>query len=291
MSARLIRKQKGVRFGQIIIHYFMIFWCLLIILPVLLTLVVSFSSEESVMKKGFTFFPDTLSLDAYRYVFHDNDVFRAYGVTIFVTVVGTFLSVFICSLAGYVLANPKVKHRNKIALFFYIPTVLGSGLVPWYYNIAYTLDIDNTIWVLILPSLINVFNIFLIRNYYKSIPKSLIEQAEIDGASPLTIFFRIMLPLSLPITATVTLFTSLGYWNDWYLAAWFIDPANTKLQPLQYMLHTLWRKLTSEGSLDFVPTETVYVATMFITMGPIILVYPFVQKYFIKGIMIGGVKG
>ena len=287
-------RAPGVRVAQMLIHLMFIGLSLLVIFPLLLTLVVSFSSEMSVLQNGYTFFPSEWSLAAYQYVLKDGSIFQAYLVTIFVTVVGTLLSVVVCCLCGYVISSPKAKYRNAIAMFLFIPTVFSAGVVPWYYLIKEVMNLANTIWVLILPNLVGTFNIFLIRNYYKSIPYSLVEAAEIDGAEHLTIFFRIIFPLGMPITATVSLFIALGYWNDFLLATWFIDSNHQNLYPLQYYLYQMTQRLITDSPSSGggpVPTETVYVATMFLTMGPIVLVYPFVQRFFVKGITIGGVKG
>lgn len=283
-----------VRIAQILIHIMFIALCALICIPLVLTLIVSFSSEISVLQNGYSFTPSEWSLEAYRYVLKDGTIFRSYLVTIFVTVVGTILSVLVCCLCGYVISSPKVKYRNAIAMFLFIPTVASAGVVPWYYLIKEIMNLDNTIWVLILPNLVGAFNIFLIRNYYKGIPYSLVESAEIDGAEHLTIFLKIIFPIGLPITATVTLFIALAYWNDFLLATWFIDFNHQDLYPLQFYLYQMTQRMISDTPSTGggpVPTETVYVATMFITMGPIVLVYPFVQKFFVKGITVGGVKG
>ena len=258
-----------------------------------MSVIVSFSSERSVLQYGFSFTPAEWSLEAYKFVFSDNSIFISYGLTLLVTLLGTLFSVFLCSISGFVLSRQSVKYRNVIAMFLYIPTVFGAGLIPWYYNIKEVLGLANTIWVLILPNVVSTYNIFLTRNYYKGLPDAITEAAEMDGAGPFRIFLEIMFPLALPITATVTLFVSLGYWNDWYLATWFIDAEHKDLYPLQYYLFQTYQRLQSshtQGS-GISPTETVYLATMFVTMGPIILVYPFVQKYFIKGLTLGGVKG
>ena len=285
-------RNPSVRIAQILIHLFFIFLCALVIVPFVLTLIVSFSSQDSVIRNGYSFIPEEWSLAAYQYVLKDGSIFRAYGVTILVTLTGTTLSVIICSLCGYVISNPKVKYRNAIAMFLFIPTVLSAGLVPWFYLIKEVLHLANTFWVLVLPNLVGTFNIFLIRNYYKSLPHSLVESAEIDGAEHLTIFFRIIFPLGLPITATVTLFIALGYWNDYMLATWFIDFNHQELYPLQFYLFRLTEKMTGNNTMgEPPPTETVFLATMFLTMGPIVLVYPFVQKYFVRGITVGSVKG
>lgn len=292
MITEIELKRKSVRVFQMCVILLFTLMCVSVVVPFALTLVSSFSSELSIMQQGYSFFPLAWSLDAYRYLFRDNSILISYWLTIRVTVVGTILSVTFCSLAGYVLSRKQVKYRNVIAMLFYFPTILNPGAVAWYYNVKYVFHLDNTFWALVLPSLVNVFNIFMIRNYYKTIPDSLEESAQIDGATPFKIFYKIMFPLALPITATVVLWVSLGYWNDWYLASWFIDVNHQNLYPLQYYLYRLWQRFDQMGGTsDVAPQQTVYLATMFVTMGPIVLVYPFVQKYFIRGIMVGAVKG
>jgi len=243
------------------------------------------------MQRGYTFFPTGFSLDAYRAVFRYANMGQAYLVSIFITVVGTVISVSLCSMAGFVLSRKSVKYRNVIMLALFIPTLFNPGVLAWYYNIVYVYRMANTIWVLFVPSLVNVFNIYLVRNYYASIPDSVEESAKIDGARPFKIFWKIMFPIALPITATITLFISLGYWNDWYLASWFITSDYRHLYPLQYNLYLLWNTLQNVENQAQLPQRTIYVAATFVTMGPIVLVYPFVQRFFIRGIMVGSVKG
>lgn len=288
-----VKKRPSVIAGQTVLHIVMILASLSVILPLVLMVIVSFSSEASVLQYGYSFVPHGWSLDAYRYVF-ENDILSAYRTTILVTVVGTLLSVIICCMCAYTLRLKKVRHRNFIALFLYFPTLFNAGLIPWYYNISETLKLSNTIFVLILPLLVSSYNIFLIRNYFKTIPDSLIESAEIDGANQFRIFFVIVIPLSVPIIATISLFVALMYWNDWYYANWFINSSNQGLYPLQYYLFKIQSMITSapgQGSGAVVPTNTTMVAAMFVTIGPIVLLYPFIQRYFIKGIMVGAVKG
>ncbi len=287
---KLYRTKRGVFWGQVVIHIIFVLACLSVILPLLLMLMVSFTDEISVLQYGYSFWPKKFSLEAYRFVF-ENDILRAYGVTIAVTAVGTLLSLTISSMCAFAMFQPTVRYRNVIAKFLYFPTLFNAGLIPWYVNIAHTLKLSNNFWVLVLPLLVSAYNIFLIRNYFKSIPYSLVESATIDGANQFTIFFRVMLPLSVPIMATVGLFIALGYWNDWYLANWFINEES--LYPLQYYLYRIQNIFSASASGGYVtaPVQTGMVAGMFVTIGPIILVYPFVQRYFIKGIMVGAVKG
>lgn len=286
-------KQKTVRF--IVVHIPLIFVTIVTLVPFLLTFVVSFSDERSVLVNGYSFFPDSFSAYAYRYVLADDMIYRAYLVTICVTAVGTLLSVFLCAMAGYAMSVQKLRHRNKIAMYFYIPMVFQVSLVPWYLVVTNVLMLKNNLLALVVPLLIVPFYIFLLRNYFSTIPPSLAESAEIDGASQFQIFIRIIFPLGIPIIATVTLFVALKYWNDWTMALWFID--KREYQPLQFMLFRIkslidyLQRSSSARTSRIVPTETVQAATLFVTIGPIILMYPFVQKYFIKGIMIGAVKG
>jgi len=281
--------------GQVVMHILMIGLSFLALYPVVLTFMVSISSEYSVLRGGFRLIPLEFSLDAYRLVISTPTMFRAYGVTIAVTIIGTTLSLLLCSMAGWAAGNERVKYRNFIAMFFYVPMVFRAGLVPWYMVITNVLGLRNSFWVLVIPSLISPFNLFLLRNYLRTIPSTLVESAEIDGARVPYIFFVIVLPLAKPILATCGLFISLGYWNSWVEALWFID--NPNLFPLQFMLFRIQDQLSMMrqlGIIDMgthVPTHTFRIATMFVTIGPIVLVYPFVQRFFIKGIMIGAIKG
>ena len=291
MNVSMNRIEKA---GQIIMHCCMMILTIIFLYPIILTFMVSISSERSVILDGYRLFPREFSLDAYKTVFLSPFVIRAYGVTLTTTIFGTVLSVIICGAAGYAISLQRVKYRNAVAMFFYIPMVFNAGLVPWYLVCTQILHLRNNFAALIVPALVSSFNLFLMRNYFKTIPASISESADIDGAHPLRTFFSIIIPLSAPIIATSTLFISLGYWNSWTEALWFID--NRNLYPLQYMLFRIQSQLEiiqMSGSLGGMqlPTQTFQIATLFITIGPIVLVYPFVQKYFIKGIMIGAVKG
>jgi ABC-type glycerol-3-phosphate transport system permease component len=255
---------------------------------------VSLSSEKSVLFNGFRLIPDEFSALAYEMVFKDRFIYSGYAVSLAVTISGTLLSLFLCGMAGYAMSIQRVKYRNVAAMYFYLPMIFSAGLLPWYLVCTQILHLQNTLLALIVPMLVSPFNVFLMRNYFATVPSSLIESAEIDGCGVMRTFIRIIIPLSKPIIATVTLFIGLSYWNDWSHALWFID--DTKLYPLQYMLYRI------KSIMDFVrengvmggteiPSETFQVATLFVTIGPIIFLYPFIQRYFVKGIMIGAVKG
>jgi putative aldouronate transport system permease protein len=264
------------------------------IVPLVLAVIVSFSDEHSIMFKGYSFFPEKLSPLAYSIIFHENWVFNAYKITLTTTVIGTVLCVLFSAMVGYAMHRPDVKYRNVVAVFLFIPMIFSAGLIPWYLWVTKYLHMKNNIWALIFPTLINPFWIFLLRNYFTSVPASLAESAEMDGAGPLYTFFRIIIPLSKPIIATIVLFAALEYWNNYTNAIWLIEKMD--LYPLQYMLYRVqalvaYKALARTNTGAVKPTESVQMATFIIALGPIVLVYPFVQKYFVKGIMIGAVKG
>ncbi|MCL2015494.1 MAG: carbohydrate ABC transporter permease [Defluviitaleaceae bacterium] len=288
-----IKRSFGENVGQVLMHLFMLLLAISALYPVLLVFMVSISSEASVATQGIRMIPLEFSFAAYELVFATPAMWQAYIVTISVTVIGTSLSLLICSMAGWAASIESVKYRNVMAMFFYIPIVFRPGLLPWFMVITQTLGLRDSFWALIIPTLVTPFNLFLLRNYFRTIPPSLVESAQIDGAPIPRIFLQIVLPLAKPILATCALFISLGYWNGWTEALWFID--NPNLFPLQYMLLRIQQQLELLRQFGIVqgnmPTQTFRLATMFVTIGPIILVYPFVQRFFIKGIMIGAVKG
>jgi len=290
----MMKLTKSGVFGQVVMHFIFIVATLIFIYPIILTLMVSFTEETSLMRYGMRLIPQEFSLDAYRLVFSDNTIINAYVVTIVVTIVGTLLSVLICGMAGFALSVPTLRYRNKIAFFFYVPMVFSAGLLPWFLVSTQWYGLTNRAYALIVPLLVSPFNVFLARNYFRTIPSSLIESAQIDGCNPFRTLFSIIIPLSVPIIATIGLFIGLAYWNDWTMALWFINEPS--LFPLQYMLYRITaimdhiRQHGAMGNIQM-PTQTFRVATLFITIGPIVLLYPFVQRYFVKGIMIGAVKG
>jgi len=239
-------------------------------------------------------FPSELSLDGYRYVIQNGKIFNNYTVSITVTVTGTFLAVIITSMFGYGLAHPKVENRFILSFLTYIPMVLGSGLVGFYLLIVKYLKINETIWAMILPYIVNPFYVFIMISFYRDLPYELIEASYIDGATDITVFFRVAWPMSVIPTVTIMLFYALTYWNDWWLSMLFINKPG--LQPLQLLIRNLtsFQQLQSTigmNNLGLAQPLTVQLVTVCITIGPILLVYPFIQKYFVKGVTLGAVKG
>jgi putative aldouronate transport system permease protein len=267
-------------------------------LPMLLVLMISVSDEDAVLKNGYSLYPEKFSLYAYKLIFTGgSQVMQSYTISIFVTIVGTLLAVLVTSMAGYTLANKNVKYRNLLALYFFITMIFSAGIVPWYLMNRF-LGLTNNILALIIPSLLfSPFNLFLVRNFMNGIPDSLRESATIDGANDITIAFRIYLPLCMPVLATIALFYGLDYWNNWWNAIMLIDSKD--LYPLQFMLLQLQSEISMlnemtmlAGTSDMtLPSESVKMATAIVTIGPIVFLYPYLQKYFVKGLVIGSVKG
>lgn len=280
--------------GYSILFLFAVF-CLI---PFWLIVSGSFSSENEIIAHGFRFIPLRFSIEAYKAAFSDpKQIVQAYAVTIGLTGVGTVVGLFFTSMAGYVLSRKDFKYRNITAFFIYFTTLFSGGLIPWYILIVKYLHMKDSYLAMLIPPMISAWNIILMKNFMKSIPESLIESARIDGAGDFFIYRKIILPLSTPGLATIGLFMALAYWNDWFLANIFITtPAKF---PLQYLLYKILSdaavlQTNIAGNISahvHPPAETLKMAVAVIATGPIVFLYPFVQRYFVKGLMIGAVKG
>ncbi len=273
-------------------------YSIICLVPMLLVVAVSITKETAIISSGYRLIPEEFSLEAYRLVLgQGTSVSRSYVVTIVVTLTGTLVAVLMTSMAGYTLANKNIRYRDGLALFFFITMVFNTGVVPWYL-VSFNLGFHDNLLALIIPGMIfSPFNLFLVRNYMRSIPDSLMESAMIDGAGDFKIAYKIYLPLCLPVLAVVALFYGLAYWNNWWNAIMLIN--NRSLYPLQYLLFQLQSELqmiadlqqTGGAAVRTLPTESLKMATAVVTIGPIIFMYPYLQKYFIKGLIIGSVKG
>lgn len=282
---------------KIFVNTIFILFCLGCILPLILVFGISISDELAIAANGYHIIPKKISFEAYRYIFSgSNSLLSAYKVTIFVTVAGTMLSLLLTSMFAYPLSRKDLKYRNSIALYVFFPMLFNGGLVPFYILVSRYLHLKDSIFVLIIPYLVGSWYVLLMRNYFKTVPDSVIESAKIDGAGEFRIFFRIVLPLSLPALATIGLFTTLAYWNDWWLALLFIEKRS--LMPLQYTLQSillnievLINNVKTRDSAIKIPAETARMAMVILAIGPVIFAYPFYQKYFIKGLTVGSIKG
>ena len=271
----------------------------LALVPFLILISSSFSEDTQIIKYGYSMFPRGFSMDAYGYILTNFSVIgRAYGVTIAVTVIGTAASLIITNLGAYMLSQDDLP-GVKVLMFLVVFTMLFSGgLVPTYYIYTQVFHLKDTLWCLIVPNLLlNAFNIILIRNYYRfSIPKAIVESARIDGAGEFTTFVRIVFPLSLPITATVGLLTAIMFWNDWQNGLYYLT--GTEWYSIQQVLRVMSSQITflsngtdsTQGVNRDIPTTTIRMASAVVAIAPILIAYPFFQKYFVKGITLGAVK-
>lgn len=270
------------------------------LLPFLLILIASFTSERSLLVNGFNFYipAGEFSLKGYAMIFQYPEViFRAYVVTIFVTVVGTLLSMFMVTMTGYVLSRRDFPWNNKFSFFFYFTTLFNGGLVPWYLLCTKTLHFSNHIYALILPGLLSVFNMIIAKSFIKNLPFELTESAKIDGAGDFRIYYQIILPICKPLLATLTLFVALAYWNDWYHSMLFMNDSN--MYSLQYFLQKILNSMAAltivaeQSGMDVkqLPMESMKMGMLMIAIGPMMFLYPFLQKYFVKGLTIGAIKG
>ncbi len=287
---------------DVILNIVMILASLACIFPILLVISVSLTNETVISQMGYRLIPSEVSLEAYKYVFKDAvDILRAYGVTIFVTVAGSVMSLAVISLYAYPLSRKDFEHRKLFTFLVFFTMLFNAGLVPWYMTYVNILHIKNTVFAMILPGLFTPLYVLIMRTFFSTtIPLSIIEAAKIDGASEWRIFTRIVIPLSKPSLATIGLFNVLFYWNDWYSPLLFIT--DERLFNLQYMMYRVDRSITylvSQSNtlgnvselLANIPSQTARMAMAIIAIGPIIFAYPFFQKYFVAGLTVGSVKG
>jgi len=281
-------------FGYIFVSLFAIS-CLL---PFLMMISASFSSEAAVNTKGIGIIPKEFSVEAYRLSFLSSKLLvGSYIVTIIMTFSGTMTGLFIISMTAYALYRPDFFLRNKIAFFFYFTTLFSGGLAASYVWMTRYLKLQNNYLAVFLPMLVSPWLIILMRNFMKSIPFEITESGKIDGAKDFRIFVSLILPMLKPALATVGLFLALSYWNEWFGSMLYLD--NLDYKPLQYFLYKIINEADAMSNslaganiaLVNIPTTTLKMATAVLATGPIIMLYPFVQKYFIRGIVVGSVKG
>lgn len=275
------------------------FVSLICLLPFILILSGSFTANEVIVREGFSLFPKEFTLAAYKSILEvPQKIINAYRVTITVTAIGTLIGVIVISLTGFVLSRKEFTYRNHISFLIYFTTIFGGGLIPYYYVMCRILNLKGTLTAQWLPGILSPFLIILMRTFIsQSVPDELCEAAKIDGAGYGTVFVKIVLPVLKPALATIGLFLALGYWNDWYRSSLF--SINQQTWSLQFYLYNMVNKATSMNELAIsagiliqdLPTESVKMAMAILVTGPILLVYPFVQKYFVQGITVGAVKG
>ncbi|ETT74660.1 binding-protein-dependent transport system inner membrane protein [Paenibacillus sp. FSL R7-277] len=293
---------RGERTFTVFSAVVMILLTVFAFLPFLLIVIASFTNETTLIRNGYSFFPEHLSLDAYRYIKSSAYIFiRAYGVSFLVTILGTAIGLLITSMLAYPMSRSDFKYHNTLAFVVFFTILFSGGIVPSYIMWTQYFHIKNTLWALILPNLLaNGFNVLLVRNYFKNnVPLEIIEAAQIDGASELRTFFRIMLPLSMPVMATVGMFMGLAYWNDWINALYFVSkPQLYGIQNLLMQLMSNIQFLNSGQAGNVLGADTVSLPSTAVRMAmavlgivPVLFVLPFMQKYLTRGVVIGAVKG
>lgn len=292
-----IKKSGGEKVFEVVVYAIATLFCIYCLFPFAIILGSSFETEADFAIYGFPIIPKDFTIQAYQVVLGDAQIFRAYGVTIFTTVAGTIFSMFLTITMAYPLSLKKVKFRNVIAFFVYFTMLFRGGLVPTYLLITKNLGLKDNIFVLIIPVAFGAWNMFLMRNFFNGIPHELSESAYMDGANDFQILWKIILPVSVPGIATLSLFYALGYWNQWFNAMLYLD--DSKLFPLQYLLMRMLRNADAMKEMarstgiaaGEIPTNSLRMATTVVAIGPIIFLYPYVQKYFTSGLTVGAIKG
>jgi putative aldouronate transport system permease protein len=299
-KAKLHNQLSG--FSETIIHIAFLLMVALCLAPIILVFMVSLTDEATLNRDGYSFFPQQFSLAAYQYIFSDvQQILNSYGVSLFVTIAGTLLSVLIIALYAYPLSRKDFKYRGLFSFAIFFTMLFNGGLVPTFMIYSNFLNWNDTLWILIFPLLLSPMFVLMIRTFFANgIPESIVESAKIDGAGEFRIFFTIILRLSTPALATIALFNTLLYWNDWFNALLYIT--DSKLMPLQFLLYRVQSSLeyliqissqTGQGAMTItdLPGQSARMALCIVAIGPIMLAYPFLQKFFVKGLTVGAIKG
>ncbi len=298
MSISKVKEGFGNKAIKVISYIVISFFALICLFPFALMISSSFMNEQEIIKEGYKLFPNNFSFKAYDMLFQNSaSLTNAYLVTIFITVVGTTLGLFMMSMAGFVLNRKDFKYRNFFSFLIYFTTLFAGGLIPSYILMVKYLHLKDSLFAMILPGVVGAWSIFLMRNFMKAIPDALYESATIDGAGDFRIYWQIFIPLAVPSLATVGLFSALGFWNEWYNGMLYIQSPDK--YPLQYFLQRMINQTNIQALINQgvvinsaeLPTQSIKMATAVLATGPIILLYPFVQRYFVSGLTIGAVKG
>lgn len=288
--------------AKIIPHIVLVIMTFLALMPILLLFVASVTDEQELIKNGYSFFPKKLSMYSFQYIFRSSaTIFRAYGITLFVTAVGTLANMTLTVTLAYPLSRPELKCRNVITFLVFFTMLFNGGLVPTYIMYTQLFHIRDTIWALIVPNLLlSPFNVILVRNYFRTnIPDSIVEAAKLDGASDLQTLTRVVLPISTPILGTIGLLAGLAYWNNWTNGLYYLI-RRTDLYSIQNVLTNMLNNIqflktsAMEGinlDLSQLPSVGIRMAIAVIALIPVMIAYPLIQKSFVKGIVVGGVKG
>lgn len=300
-SLRKFNRVSG--FSNILFSILFILLALLCVLPVFFVVMISFSSEASLAANGYQFFPKEYSIEAYEFLWQSkNMLLQSLGISLLVTALGTALGILLTTTMGYALSRPGFKLKGFLTWLVFIPMIFNGGLISSYFVNSSVLNLRDSLWVLILPLAVSSFNVIICKTFFKTtVPDSIIESAKIDGAAQLLIFFRIVMPISLPVIATIGLFLTFGYWNDWFTSLMYINSrSNYSLQALLMAIdkniefmsqNAATLGMTQAEVAASIPKESFRMAMAVVIIAPVACAYPFFQKYFISGLTIGAVKG
>jgi putative aldouronate transport system permease protein len=290
-------KLNRITVGDIMIGILMLAICFVSLYPVWYTVVISFNDSGDALRGGIYWWPRKFSLESYKTVFQDTTIIRAFAVTVLRTLIGTVTSVFFTAMVGYALSKKHIMGNKFYTILGTITMFFGGGLIPYFITLK-NLGLYNNFLVYIIPSLFNFYNMIIFRSFFNELPAGLEESARLDGANDLMIFIRIVIPLSAPVIATIALFNGVGHWNDYFTGVMYINDA--ELQPIQTYLFRIIASASASKTVVAMPagvtaqqvsSQSVRLATMVVTTFPIMCVYPFLQKYFVKGMLIGSIKG
>ena len=290
-------KLNRITVGDIMIGILMLVICFVSLYPVWYTVIISFNDSSDALRGGIYWWPRKFSLESYKTVFQDTTIIRAFMVTVLRTLIGTVTSVFFTAMVGYALSKKHIMGNKFYTILGTITMFFGGGLIPYFITLK-NLGLYNNFLVYIIPSLFNFYNMIIFRSFFNELPAGLEESARLDGANDLMIFIRIVIPLSAPVIATIALFNGVGHWNDYFTGVLYINDA--ELQPIQTYLFRIIASASVSKTVVAMPagvtaqqvsSQSVRLATMVVTTFPIMCVYPFLQKYFVKGMLIGSIKG
>ena len=292
-----IKRSPGDAFVQVLIYIFVGLFALATVLPFVYVIAGSFATEKELTEKAFFLFPTDPSINAYKFIIKQGTVFRGLKNSFIVTIIGTFINLLFSTTLAYPLSRTDFRWRNGITNMVIVTMLFSGGMIPSYILVNNILHLNNTFWALWLPGAINAFNMIIIKNYFQGLPKELEEAAHVDGASDLQIFVKIALPLSKPVLASVGLFYAVGHWNSYFSALLYIDKVD--MQVVQIILRNIMNQASQAetdekldyGSQGAPPSKAVKMASTVVATLPILVVYPFIQKFFTKGVMVGAVKG
>lgn len=299
MNKNKIKLDPSTKLLRFISYLIVTLWSVICIFPFVLVISASFSTESIISREGFGLLPKGFTLSAYEWVFrYPKMILGSYAVTIIMTVAGTVIGLFIIAMTGYALQRKDFPFRNVISFFIYFTTLFSAGMVPTYLWVSGTLELKGNYLAVFLQLLMSPWLIILMKNFAKSVPYEITESGKIDGAGDFKIFLSLIFPMLKPALATVGLFLALGYWNEWYQSSLYLGSSVT-YKPLQYYLYGIINQANALKSsvaganvtITDLPTNTLKMATAVVATGPIVFLYPFVQKYFISGITVGAVKG